>query len=203
MVSGEGAGTAWTGMLDAAAFRDAQALVLHEMGRATDGSVRRAELRSRTKLEEWVFELVLSWLLEQKRIEATRDGVRLPGRAAPAGDDARIAAVEQMYAAAGLASPILSEVSGKLGFAPKEIHAVVTALLRMQKLVRMGADNLLIHRDPLQKLVAELRNHRGEHFDVARFKTFTGLTRKHAIPLLEYLDGARVTRNDKGTRVVL
>ena len=42
-----------------------------------------------------------------------------------------------------------------------------------------------------------------ELFDVGRFKSFTGLTRKHAIPLLEHLDHARVTRNAGGTRVVL
>jgi selenocysteine-specific elongation factor len=48
-----------------------------------------------------------------------------------------------------------------------------------------------------------MRQHRGETFDVGRFKAFTGLTRKHAIPLLEHLDQARITRNNGGTRIVL
>jgi len=51
-------------------------------------------------------------------------------------------------------------------------------------------------------LSTRLGEHRGERFDVARFKSFTGLTRKHAIPLLEYLDRAHVTRNLAGIRVV-
>jgi selenocysteine-specific elongation factor len=67
----------------------------------------------------------------------------------------------------------------------------------------MGADNLLTHREALERLAGDLRAHRGESFDVARFKSFTGLTRKHVIPLLEYLDGARVTRNANGVRVIL
>jgi selenocysteine-specific elongation factor len=69
-------------------------------------------------------------------------------------------------------------------------------------LVRMGADNLFIHADALDRLTSALRQHRGETFDVARFKSFTGLTRKHVIPLLEYLDRMHVTRNNGGTRAI-
>jgi selenocysteine-specific elongation factor len=76
-------------------------------------------------------------------------------------------------------------------------------LLRSGKLIRMGSDNLLAHVDALAKIKADLGKHKGEAFDVARFKTFTGLTRKHAIPLLEYLDSARVTLNRNGIRTVL
>jgi hypothetical protein len=80
---------------------------------------------------------------------------------------------------------------------------VITLLLRSKRLVRMGSDDAFVHVDALTKLYADLREHRGETFDVGRFKSLTGLTRKHAIPLLEHLDQARVTRNSGGMRVVL
>jgi selenocysteine-specific elongation factor len=67
----------------------------------------------------------------------------------------------------------------------------------------MGADNAFMHADALKDLYSKLRERRGESFDVGSFKAFTGLTRKHAIPLLEHLDQVRVTRNNGGTRVVL
>ena len=67
----------------------------------------------------------------------------------------------------------------------------------------MGADNLLIHAEALIRLRTELQKQRGQTFDVGRFKALSGLTRKHAIPLLEYLDGARITRNQPGIRTVL
>jgi hypothetical protein len=67
----------------------------------------------------------------------------------------------------------------------------------------MGSDDAFVHFDALTKLYSDLRQHRGEAFDVGRFKSFTGLTRKHAIPLLEHLDQARVTRNSGGTRIIL
>jgi selenocysteine-specific elongation factor len=39
--------------------------------------------------------------------------------------------------------------------------------------------------------------------DVARFKDMTGVSRKYAIPLLEYLDRERVTRRVGDERVIL
>ena len=114
-----------------------------------------------------------------------------------------MARVETLYRDAGLASPIFSEVLSQVGVPAIELRSLVTALLRRKKLVRMGADELLIHAEALARLIESLQKHRGERFDVARFKSFTSLTRKHAIPVLEYLDGTRITRNEKGIRVVL
>jgi len=39
--------------------------------------------------------------------------------------------------------------------------------------------------------------------DVGRFKDLTGVSRKYAIPLLEYLDRERVTRRVGDERVIL
>lgn len=188
-------------LLSREALGRAMELLLQEIGRTRAGSAARAELLSRTRWQSWVFDLALRTLEEQGRIVAERDHLSLPGRSgAP---EAHGAEVERIYAAAGLASPIASEVAAKLGLAAGELHGTLTFLLRGKRLVRLGADNLLVHSEALARLIAELRQHRGESFDVARFKGFTGLTRKHAIPLLECLDGARITRNSNGVRIVL
>jgi selenocysteine-specific elongation factor len=39
--------------------------------------------------------------------------------------------------------------------------------------------------------------------DVARFKQLTGVSRKYAIPLLEYLDRQRITIKQNGQRLIL
>jgi selenocysteine-specific elongation factor len=39
--------------------------------------------------------------------------------------------------------------------------------------------------------------------NVALFKEITGLSRKYAIPLLEYLDRERVTRREGDERIIL
>ena len=48
-----------------------------------------------------------------------------------------------------------------------------------------------------------LSQHKGARFSVAEFKDWTGVSRKYAIPLLEWLDRERLTRRDGDSRVVL
>jgi selenocysteine-specific elongation factor len=52
-------------------------------------------------------------------------------------------------------------------------------------------------------LRARFRDLQGQTLDIARFKQITGLSRKYAIPLLEYLDRERVTRKEGDRRLVL
>ena len=190
-------------LLASESLEQASAHLLRELGRMSGEPISRAELRSKTRLSDWVFELALKPLLANEAVQAERDGLRLAASSADlSARDPHLAQVEELYLRAGLASPILSEVSEKTGIPSAELHRLITNLLRGKKLVRMGADNLFIHADALDRLTAALRQHRGETFDVARFKSFTGLTRKHAIPLLEYLDRMHVTRNNSGTRAI-
>jgi selenocysteine-specific elongation factor len=83
----------------------------------------------------------------------------------------------------------------------------VTYLVRQKVLVRLG--ELTIHRtslDTLKRDVAALKAAAEggvARIDVAQFKERYGMTRKFAIPLLEYLDRERVTRRVGDTRVVV
>jgi selenocysteine-specific elongation factor len=52
-------------------------------------------------------------------------------------------------------------------------------------------------------LRARLAARQGERLSVAQFKDLAGISRKYAIPLLEYLDRERVTRREGDQRVVL
>ena len=180
-------------------------LVLKELQRTGGDAMARAKLRSRTQLTDWVLELALERLQADKRIKLQGDLISIlsPSQPAAPARHPRLEQVEAVYRQAGLASPILSEIATTLRLPLRDLPPLITVLLREKRLVRMGADNLFIHAAALEQLAANLRAHRGESFDVARFKDFTRLTRKHAIPLLEYLDGARITRNNKGTRIVL
>jgi len=176
-----------------------------DLGRTGSNSVSRAELRSRTKLNQPVFELAMQRLIAANKVELESEKVRIAG----SGDDLtpvkrnRLHAIEKIYLDSGLAAPLLSEVSSRLGIALGEMRELITILLRSKRLVRMGSDDAFVHPQFLDKLYTDLRKHQGESFDVGRFKSFTGLTRKHAIPLLEHLDKARVTRNTGGMRIVL
>jgi len=75
-------------------------------------------------------------------------------------------------------------------------------LYRGKKLIRIG-DDLVFHHSALATLRELLAPHRGEHFSVGTFKDWTGISRKYAIPLLEYLDRERVTLREGDSRLVL
>jgi selenocysteine-specific elongation factor len=78
-------------------------------------------------------------------------------------------------------------------------------LLRDKILVRVSPE-LIFHREALAKLPALLQNYKkskGERIGVPAFKDMTGITRKYAIPLLEYLDRQRLTKRTGDERVIL
>jgi selenocysteine-specific elongation factor len=69
--------------------------------------------------------------------------------------------------------------------------------------MRLGSDALFVHQRPLAELRLKMQALRGQTIDVTRFKQLTGLSRKYAIPLLEYLDRERITRKQGDHRIVL
>ena len=78
-------------------------------------------------------------------------------------------------------------------------------LLREKNLVRVSPE-LIFHRQALAQLKERLSGYKesqGERISVPTFKELTGITRKYAIPLLEYLDRERVTRRAGDERVIL
>ena len=113
--------------------------------------------------------------------------------------------IEQAFAAAGLAVPAVKEVLGQLAIESRRAEKILQILLREKVLVRVSPE-LIFHRDALGRLPVLLQNYkksRGERIGVPTFKELTGITRKYAIPLLEYLDRQRLTRRMGDERVIL
>ena len=81
---------------------------------------------------------------------------------------------------------------------------IVTLLLRDKTLVKISED-LVFHRDALVDLRTRVTSEksRSPKMDVARFKDLAGVSRKYAIPLLEYLDRDRITKRVGDERVIL
>ncbi|MCC6863007.1 MAG: selenocysteine-specific translation elongation factor [Bryobacterales bacterium] len=112
------------------------------------------------------------------------------------------AAIEGAFERAGLAVPPVAEVLARSGVELARARSLLQMLLRERRLVRVN-DDLVFHRAAIDQLRALLHAHRGESFGVAAFKDWTGISRKYAIPLLEYLDRERVTRREGDQRLVL
>ena len=112
--------------------------------------------------------------------------------------------ISQAFERASLAVPSAREALGGLPIDRARAEKILHLLLREKTLVKV-AEDLIFHRaalDQLRQLVARHRQ-RSNRIDVAGFKELTGLSRKYAIPLLEYLDRERVTRREGDVRVIL
>jgi selenocysteine-specific elongation factor len=112
------------------------------------------------------------------------------------------AAIERAFEEAGLATPAMAEVLAKSAVEPGRARRLLDLLLREKRLVRISED-LVFHQTALAKLRDMLAGRRSERFNVGAFKEWTGISRKYAIPLLEFLDRERVTRRDGDERIVL
>jgi selenocysteine-specific elongation factor len=112
------------------------------------------------------------------------------------------AKIESAFRAAGLAVPAMQEVLAKSGVEPARARTILQLLLRDKRLIRVS-DELVFHPSALQSLRQLLAQRKGQKFAVPEFKDWTGISRKYAIPLLEFLDRERVTKRDGDTRTVL
>lgn len=107
--------------------------------------------------------------------------------------------IEAAFEAAGLAAPSVSEVLAQSGVEITRARTLLHILLKEKRLIRVTAD-LVFHASAMARLHQLLK--KGTRFTVSDFKTWTGVSRKYAIPLLEFLDRERVTRRDGDSRIV-
>lgn len=167
--------------------------------------IKSSELRSQTALNVEVFDCVINELVREQKVQLCDEIVSIynGGTRSSSAESERLATIAQAYEAAGLAAPSVIELAQKLNLSEAEMRRLITLLQRNKTIVRMGSDNLFIHSAALNQLAAMLAQLRGSLMDVARFKELTGLSRKYAIPLLEYLDRQRFTRNQGDQRLIL
>jgi selenocysteine-specific elongation factor len=100
--------------------------------------------------------------------------------------------------------PLMKEVLAALPVDKARAQKLVTLLLRDRVLVKL-ADELVFHHtalEGLRRLMAQQKA-KSPKIDVGQFKDLIGVTRKYAIPLLEYLDQQRVTRRVGDERIIL
>jgi selenocysteine-specific elongation factor len=110
--------------------------------------------------------------------------------------------MERVFRAAGLEAPPVREALAAAGLEEGRARTLLQLMLKDGRLVRVSPE-LVLHREAVERLKAMVRERKGERFGVSEFKQWTGVSRKYAIPLLEYLDRERVTRREGDRRVVL
>jgi selenocysteine-specific elongation factor len=117
-------------------------------------------------------------------------------------DTRALAKIEGIFRQAGFQPPSPKEVLNSTGTDAKQARSLLEMLIKNKALVRISED-LIFHGDAIAHIRKSLAAHKGRRFSVPEFKEWTQISRKYAIPLLEYLDRERVTRRDGDIRIVL
>ncbi len=163
----------------------------------------RQDLRSREVPGAPLF-LLDALLASAKELVVEGETVRSRGHTLVLREDEEEArgSIERAFEQAGLAAPAMAEVLAKSGVEPKRARSLLEILLRERRLVRVN-EELVFHCSALEELRRMLAPRRGTRFQVGAFKEWTGISRKYAIPLLEFLDREHVTRREGDQRLVL
>jgi len=157
----------------------------------------REELRGRAGgADERVFAFLLSSLGAESVVKTERDKVRLAShevRLSPA-QQRVVDVLEAEFSRAEAAPPSAEEALGRAGVRGDEENELFQVLVQSGKLVRVK-ESLFFHAQALDsiqtKLVALLRERK--EIGPGDIKDLLGISRKYAIPLLEFFDQRRVT----------
>ena len=153
-----------------------------------------------------LFEFVLGKRVREGKLRSVRDLVATSDhRIQMSSEETQVRDfLVEHYRVAGYRPKSLAEAASEAKRDQKLLDRVQRVLLKDGTLVQI-ADGMVFHRDVLDELKQTVRGFKPERdrIDVSFFKEFAGVTRKHAIPLLEWLDRERVTRRAGNERVIL
>ncbi len=119
-------------------------------------------------------------------------------------ESATLAALDALFRSARLAPPDIESAAREAGVQVEVAVRMAQLLVRRHRLARI--EGMLFHLEALEELKGEVRALKRagtSGVDVGTFKERYGLSRKYAIPLLEYLDRERVTRRSGASRIIL
>ncbi len=169
----------------------------------------KEELRGRAArgLRVETFQAALEELIRTGQVSAAGDVVMRAGRKIVLTEEEENARrqIEDAFRSAGLAVPRLAEILPRLPVDRNRAERLLRLLLREGVLVKVS-EELVFHACAMEELkgkLAEYKHRQGDRITVPGFKELTGISRKYAIPLLEHLDRAKVTRRVGDERVIL
>jgi len=172
-------------------------------------AISKEDLRTRcaSALRPDIFRAALEDAVAAGKLALAGDLVKRAGRSIQLepGEARAKEQIEREFARAGLTAPGIEAVLTTLSVARSQAEKLFQLLLRERVLLKISNDVVLHHEavDRLRSQLAEYKKKHGERLAITEFKELTGVTRKYAIPLLEYLDRAGVTRRVGDYRVIL
>jgi selenocysteine-specific elongation factor len=170
--------------------------------------IGREELKARVfgDAPQLLFQAVLDSLVAEKRIVLAQDVIHEFGRRVTlkAGEERMRSQLADRFKSLGLQAPGVDELIDGLRLERTTARKIIQLMIKENELVKIS-EEMFVDRAAVDKLIAAVKALKAKNIKlgVGEFKNLTGVTRKHAIPLLEYLDRQRITRRVGDERVIL
>ena len=153
--------------------------------------------------EDW-FEIVTKILLENGVISEEKGGFSLAGYKPEFSqkDLEELGKIESILTQSGFEPILLKEITEASGFKTKRVGDLIHLLFAQGKVENLG-NNFWLNRSNFDNVIHDIHAFfkSKEQLAVADFKEITGLSRKTAIPLLEYLDKKHFTIRHENVRL--
>ena len=157
-----------------------------------------------------LFDGIVASLKAENKIETAGDTISIAAKSAslsPEDEKVRTRILKRLIDS-GLQVPktddLISEAIGGTKASPAHAKKILFLLFDSGEAVKISED-LVFARSAVDGLIAKLRLHADDGdrtIDVPRFKDIAGVSRKYAIPLLEYFDREKVTLRTGDKRVI-
>ncbi len=152
-----------------------------------------------------LFNHLLASLIGEKQIVAEKDTIRLAAHIISLKEEEKDLRQKLilLFAKGKLQPPMVKEVSAELGAAERDLKPVLQLLTKEGTLAKVKED-LYFHHQALEEMEGKLIEYLKEHREItpAQFKEISQVSRKFAIPLMEYFDGKKITMRIGDKRVL-
>jgi selenocysteine-specific elongation factor len=157
----------------------------------------KEELRTKLPLEmdAKLFQILINELIQSKEVVLEKEKLRLMGHQISSADKrGLLKRVEEAILRGKLQPPSPMELSAEWSEEEEAVLAVFEHLLHEGVLIKIKS-GIYLHRTPFEQLKKELVDYLKSHQEIttAQFKELTGVSRKYAIPLIEYFDQSKLT----------
>ncbi|MBI3939554.1 MAG: selenocysteine-specific translation elongation factor [Acidobacteria bacterium] len=170
--------------------------------------MKKEELRSKLPptLPPDIFQYLLDMLRQEGKATVGGEFVSVSGKdvSLPLEDQKLFDRLEQLLAQSGVQPPSVKDLLQRAGADEKRGRNVLF-LLQQRNIAVKIAEDVWMHHTHLEQIQSRLRRRfpPGAQFNVGQFKDLLGISRKYAIPFLEYFDRQRITRRTGDMRQVL
>ncbi|MGB9893326.1 MAG: SelB C-terminal domain-containing protein [Candidatus Saccharicenans sp.] len=179
----------------------------YHLQRPQESGLPIKKIKDRFSLPKQILRLSLNRLVKDGKAILSGEMVTLPGfeTRLSAEEHEVMKTIENLLRQEKFSSSSFDQLVRKFKIHPSRMNTLLDLLLRQKKIVK-SQDGFILHSDWLDYLkgrLSEMKRRGQTEFSVGEFKALTGLTRKYAIPLLEFLDELGLTKRIGNKRQII